>query len=85
VKEKGRYDTSGSVENTFELGSRNRVLKNLPGIKGKKEMDRAETEALQEATDKALRIDSSAHTFKAADLCELHHLWLGKIYEWAGK
>ena len=25
------------------------------------------------------------HRFTAADVCRIHHLWLGQIYPWAGK
>ena len=34
-----RYDASGLIEAQFEPGSRGRVLKNLLGIKRKREMD----------------------------------------------
>ena len=37
-----RYDVSGLVEAQFEPGSHRRVLKNLLGIKRKREMDRLE-------------------------------------------
>ena len=37
-----RYDISGLVEAQFEPGSRRRVLKNLLGVKSKREMDRLE-------------------------------------------
>jgi cell filamentation protein len=37
-----RYDVSGLVEAQFEPGSRRRVLKNLLGIRRKREMDRLE-------------------------------------------
>ncbi len=39
-KESGRYDVSELVEAQFEPDSRRRVLKNLLGIKRKREMDR---------------------------------------------
>jgi cell filamentation protein len=42
VKKTGRYDTSGLTEAQSEPGSRGRVLKNLLGIKSKREMDRIE-------------------------------------------
>jgi hypothetical protein len=41
-KTSGRYDVSELVEAQFEPGSRRRVLKNLLGIKRKREMDRLE-------------------------------------------
>lgn len=44
VKKTGRYDTSGLTEAQSEPGSRGRVLKNLPGIKSKREMDRIEAQ-----------------------------------------
>ncbi len=39
LKKGKRYDTSGLVEAQHEPGSRGRVLKNLLGIKTKREMD----------------------------------------------
>jgi hypothetical protein len=41
----GRYDTSGLIEAQFEPGSRRRVLKNLLGIKSRREMNRVEGRA----------------------------------------
>jgi hypothetical protein len=38
----GRYAIKGLDEAEFEPGSRDRVLKNLLGIKSKREMDRTE-------------------------------------------
>jgi hypothetical protein len=38
-----RYDTSSLPEAQFEPGSRGRVLKNLLGIKRKRDMDEAES------------------------------------------
>jgi hypothetical protein len=40
MKKPSRYDTSTLIEAQFEPGSRGRVLKNLLGIKSKREMDR---------------------------------------------
>ncbi len=42
MKKSGRYDTAAFPEAQFEQGSRGRVLKNLLGIKRKREMDKAE-------------------------------------------
>ena len=41
-KDKSRYDTSGLIDGQFEPGSGRRVLKNLLGIKRKREMDQIE-------------------------------------------
>lgn len=45
MKKTGRYDTSGLIETQFEPGSRGRVLKNLLGIKSRREVDKLEAEA----------------------------------------
>lgn len=47
-----RYDAQG-VEAEFEPGSRGRVLRNLLGIRSVREMQRAESEALLTATNRA--------------------------------
>lgn len=80
-----RYDIDHLEEAQFETGSRNRVLKNLPGIRSKREMDALESEKLAEATDWSIRHYSIDHRFTAADICRLHHQWLGTIYPWAGE
>jgi len=85
MKKSGRYDTSGLVEAQFEQGSRGRVLKNLLGIKRKRDMDEAETKALKFATDKLLGIYSKNHRFTEADIRKMHRVWLGGIYIWAGQ
>ena len=38
----GRYDASGLIEAQYEPGSRGRVLRNLLGIRKKREMDEVE-------------------------------------------
>ncbi len=81
----GRYDTSALPEAQFEPGSRGRVLKNLLGIKRKRDMDEAESKALKIAIDKLLGTYSKNHRFKEADIRKMHRIWLGKIYEWAGE
>ena len=80
-----RYKTSHLVEVQFEPGSGKRVLKNLPGIKRKREMDEMETEALDRATAQLVRIYDRGHRFKESDIKYIHKLWLSEIYEWAGE
>lgn len=80
-----RYDTSGLVEAQHEPGSRDRVLRNKLGIKSRREMDRAELEAQFRAFTKLAGMFSIRHRFTAKDVCRIHEVWLGDIYEWAGK
>jgi len=85
MKKSVKYDTSGLIEAQFEPGSHGRVLKNRLGIKGRKEMDEAESVALAVATDKILRMYDADHRFTAEDITTMHKTWLGGIYGWAGK
>src|SRR3989304_3228204 len=81
----GRYDTSGLTEAQFEPGSRGRVLKNKLGIKSKREMDRIEAREQIRALEELSGIYYREHRFTTSDLCRIHKIWLGLIYEWAGK
>ncbi len=79
-----RYDTDHLVEAQFEPGSRGRVLKNLPGIRGKRHMDALEALHLEAATDWAIRHVAADQRFTAADICRWHTQWLRELYPWAG-
>lgn len=79
-----RYEASGR-QAEFEPGSRRRVLRNLLGIIRAREMAEAEPQALEIAQESALERYRSDHRFTAKDVCELHRLWLGPIYPWAGE
>lgn len=81
----GKYDTSGLTETQFEPGSRRRVLKNLLGVRGKREMDQVEAKAHLHAIEELTRKYDSDHRFIAKDICMMHRVWLGSIYEWAGE
>lgn len=85
MKQTGRYDTSELIEAQFEPGSRGRVLKNLLGIKSRREMDQLEAEAHGRALKELLSKYNAAHRFTAADICKMHKIWLGGIYDWAGR
>ena len=76
---------TGLPEAQFEPGSNEQVLKNRLGIISKQDMDEAEARALEKAMDQLVRMYDENHRFTAADICELHRIWLGEIYEWAGK
>jgi cell filamentation protein len=81
---KSRYQATG-VEVEFHPGSRGRVLRNLLGIARVRDMNLAESQALEIAQDLALDRFDVDHRFAAADICDLHALWLGPIYPWAGE
>lgn len=85
MKKDGRYDISGLPEAQFEPGSNEQVLKNRLGITSPKEMDDAEARALERAMVRLVGMYGERHRFTAVDICELHKVWLGEIYEWAGR
>ncbi len=84
MKKTGHYNTAGLIEAQFEPGSRGRVLKNLLGIKRKREMDRLEKQEQLRAFEGLIEVYDKNHRFTATDICNIHKVWLGKIYEWAG-
>ena len=79
-----RYDTSSMTEDQFEPGSDGSVLKNLMGITTIADMEVAETAELWLAQESLLETVREDQSFTAEDICNMHHLWLGKIYPWAG-
>ncbi len=85
MEKTGRYDTSGLPEAQFEPGSRKRVLKNLLGIKSKREMDHLEWQLQIQALSMLAGQYDKRHGFTAEDICNIHTVWLGDVYEWAGK
>lgn len=85
MKQSKRYETPGFVETQQEPGSRGSVLKNLMGIKNKRKMDEIENVALKQAEDYFFSRYDAKHRFKAKDICDMHRVWLGKIYPWAGR
>jgi cell filamentation protein len=85
LKGRGRYDISGLEEAKFEPGSTGGVLKNLLSIKRKREMDRIEAREHLRALEELVEIYDEKHKFTASDVCQIHKIWLGSIYSWAGK
>ena len=85
MKKSKRYNTAHFIEDQYEPGSNNQVLKNKLGITNPDEMDDIEVIALKEATDNMVRKFDKHHRFTAADICGFHKIWLDGIYEWAGK
>lgn len=78
-----RYTATGP-EAEFEKGSRGRVLRNTLGIHHVRQMQSVESAALESAQERLLEGFSGDHRFTAADICRIHRIWLGDIYEWAG-
>lgn len=79
-----KYRANGT-EAEFEPGSRGRVLRNRLGITRVRDMNEAESQALLLAQQEALDLFGPSHRFTAVDVCDLHRLWLGPIYSWAGR
>jgi len=80
-----RYQIAKGVEAEFESGSGQRVLRNLRGIKRKREMDQAEYIALTKAqTRYYAEVVDARMRFNAAFIRRMHYDWLGELYAWAG-
>jgi cell filamentation protein len=47
-------------------------------------MDEAEAQEQLRTLRELMKIYDAHHRFTAADVCKIHTLWLGGIYEWAG-
>ncbi len=80
-----RYLPALGVEAESQPGSRGRVLRNKPGIQYKREMDRAEFEALTRAQTDFLGQVTTETRFTVEMLRSMHRAWLGELYEWAGE
>ena len=80
-----RYDVSDLIEAQYQPGSRGRVLRNLPGITSKRIMDEIEAREQKRALQDIFSLYNSHYRFKAADICRIHKMWLGEIYQWAGQ
>jgi cell filamentation protein len=70
--------------NDWQPGSRRRVLRNRLGITRVRKLQDAELEAYIRAEDHLIRQFSAAHSFSAEDICNIHRVFLGPVYEWAG-
>ncbi len=85
MKKSQRYNTSHLIEDQYEPGSRGRILKNKLGIKSIRVMHRVEKDYQIKAIERLTDLFAAGHRFKAKDICKMHKLWLGDIYEWAGE
>jgi len=79
-----RYATSGMLEDQYEPCTRKRILKNIPGIRKKRELEAHETDELFRTTAQLIQTYDKDHRFTASDICSMHKQWLGSIYTWAG-
>ena len=79
-----RYEPVG-VQAEFEPGSRGRVLRNLLGITRVRDIKLVESQALLLAQRQAVETYYEDHRFTAGDVCNLHRVWLGPVYAWAGE
>ncbi len=80
MRKSGRYDVSKLVEAQSEPGSHGRVLRNLLGIKRKREMDQVEARELRRALEELIRTYDQQHRFTEADIRKIHKIWLAPIY-----
>jgi len=85
VKNDGRYNVSKLAQVQYEPGSGEQVLRNRLGIKSPQEMDDIETRALKRVMVGLVSKFEATHRFTSTDICEIHKLWLGEIYDWAGE
>lgn len=78
-----RYTVPKSED--YEPNSNNTVLKNFLEIKTNIEMDKIEAQELRRTESELIRIFDQNHSFTAEDICNIHELWLGDVYPFAGK
>jgi cell filamentation protein len=79
-----RYQATGS-QAQWQPGSDEQVLLNKPGIIDPAMMDEAELDLLLQLYQFVLRERFPERGLKIADLMQWHYLWLGNLYDWAGK
>lgn len=63
----------------------NGILRNKLGLTDEAKLEHAENQALIRAYDQAALSYSEDHAFTSKDVCNLHRLFLGDIFEWAGE
>lgn len=82
-KNNSRYTVSSDED--YEPNSNNQVLKNYLNVKSTETIEALETQELMRAELESFRYFDENHQFTAADICDIHELWLGDIYPSAGK
>lgn len=79
-----RYHATG-LQAEWEPGSNAQVLRNRLGIIDPARMQEAELQLLLQLYEFVLREQFPDRQLSVADLMEWHHLWLGNVYDWAGR
>jgi len=85
LKKGRRYEETGFIEGQHEPGSRRRVLRNLLGIKKKREVERVELREQVRATEELIDTYSPDHRFTSDDIRRIHRIWFAPVYAWAGE
>lgn len=85
MKKGRRYEETGFVEGQHEPGSRRRVLRNLLGIKRKREIEHVELREQLRATEELIDTYGLDHRFTSDDIRRIHRIWLAPVYAWAGE
>jgi cell filamentation protein len=76
---------SVSADEGYEPGSKDEVLKNFIGVKDKNIIEQLEARELMRAEQEIFSKYEQTTKFTAEDICNMHKLWLGDIYPFAGK
>jgi len=56
----------------------------MAGIRSVRQVQARESHALLAATNQLMDETDVNHRFTSRDICDIHRLWLGELYEWAG-
>jgi cell filamentation protein len=69
----------------FQPGSRKKVLRNRLGITHVRDIEDAKLAAYLKAEEALIRKHTADHRFTVEDINGIHRLFLGEIYDWAGR
>lgn len=84
-KRNGRIKYAASGVGDFQAGSKGKVLRNRLGIVRVREIEDAELVGYQKAERKLIEEYTAGHRFALGDIDHIHKLFLGDIYDWAGR
>jgi cell filamentation protein len=74
-----------NAETEYQPGSNDEVLRNLLGMTSRRQMDEVELRELKRTIRELEQRYDRDHRFTVGDISAMHELWLGGIYEWAGR
>ena len=69
----------------FQPGSQRKVLRNKLSLVRVRELEDAELAGYMEAEKALIKRFTADHKFTVEDIDHIHRLFLGKIYDWAGR